>query len=106
MTERKKTIRRMPWTVDELVTVTLREGEALHPEHRRFYVIAESGEELGCIESFTSQSERPVAGFGRNIVHRGKPRTFWASGGKGRAVNYRNRYESQAEAIRGLLRDN
>ncbi len=97
-TAKRKAIRRYPWDATDLVDVHLdridRGDEALYE------VYLEDGTHLGGIESKQASIDRVV----RMIRHPGKTRTFWHVVLDGQEL-YRQRLESQAEAIRFLLEE-
>lgn len=104
MARKQKKVRLYAWDPESAVTVQLEETEHWSEGDRKFEVYAEDGTHLGSIESGSGQKSRPLFG---NVAHFYKVRTFWYSktafGEPGNM--YRFKHESQADAIRDLIRD-
>lgn len=99
-----KTIRQYSWDPSITVTVRLEEVDHWNDEERAFEVYDLKGTLLGQIESGLHQSSRPLYG---NVAHFYKRRRKWfakAAGARSGYMYYFD-YESQAEAIRALIRD-
>lgn len=100
-----KKVRLYSWDANSTVTVQLEETEHWNAAggDRKFKVY-QDGELLGEIESGSGQKSRHLFG---NVAHFYKERTFWHS--KSAFVkdsySYRLKHESQADAIRDLIRD-
>lgn len=111
MTRKTKTIRLYGWDPKSAITV---EVEAIdhwntNSGDRAFKVYHQRDTDtepvlLGEIESGEGQTSRHLFG---NVASFGKPRTFWYSKSAflKHGYTYRTKHESQADAIRELIRD-
>lgn len=97
-TRKIKNVRRHPWTPDEIVTVELEEVDHWDDGEHAYNVYLD-GEKIGGIKSGMHQSSRHLFG---NVAHFYKSRRKWFIEGR---YSYSIAYESQAEAIRSLVRD-
>lgn len=91
---RRKRMRRYPWDASSVIEVALT-PDTLGSDRLK---VTYEGRDIGHIEPTWGTLDRPIS-RGSRIVHRGKYRRFWAVPG-----NYWMKCESQAEAIRVLLR--